>query len=47
MQACNLDESLLDGVLRISFSSENTVEEIKKAAEILNKIVKHRKEIMS
>jgi cysteine desulfurase len=47
MLACNVSDSLLDGILRISFSSDNSEEEIISAAEILNKIVKHRKEIMS
>lgn len=47
MIACGVDETLLDGVLRISFSSDNTIEEINQAAEILNRTVKHRKEIMS
>lgn len=45
--ACGADEAAADGVLRLSFSSENTVDEIVKAAEILNKIVKNRKEIMA
>lgn len=45
--ACGIKESLADGILRISFSSDNTGEEIYRAAEILNKIVKNRKEKMS
>lgn len=45
--ACGISESLADGILRISFSSENTVEETESAAEILNGIVKNRKEKMS
>ncbi|MCH5146959.1 MAG: cysteine desulfurase [Clostridiales bacterium] len=45
--ACGISESLADGILRFSFSPENTVEEIKKAAEILNGTVKNRKQIMS
>lgn len=45
--ACGISESLADGILRFSFSPENTVEEIEKAAEILNKTVKDRKEIMA
>lgn len=44
--ACGIDEELADGILRISFSSENTVEEIKTAVEILNKTVKNRKKAM-
>ncbi|MGN0814338.1 MAG: cysteine desulfurase family protein [Candidatus Coproplasma sp.] len=45
--ACGIDEKLADGILRISFSPENTLEEIETAASILNGIVKNRKEIMS
>lgn len=44
--ACGYNEEIADGVLRLSFSSENTLQEAEKAAEILNKIVKHRKEVM-
>jgi cysteine desulfurase len=47
MQACGVGENLLDGILRLSFSPQNTPEEMEKSAEILNKIVKNRKEIMS
>ena len=45
--ACGISESLADGVLRFSFSPENTKEEVEKAAEILNKTVKNRKDIMA
>ena len=45
--ACGINERLADGILRLSFSPENTEEEIAKAAEILNVTVKNRKEIMS
>ena len=45
--ACGIDESSADGVLRISFSPENTLEEVKTAAEILNRIVKNRRDIMA
>lgn len=45
--ACGIAESLADGILRFSFSPENTVEEIENAAEILNSTVKNRKEIMA
>ncbi len=45
--ACGLKESSADGVLRLSFSAENTLEEINRAAEILNKVVKNRLDIMS
>lgn len=44
--ACGISEELADGILRISFSLENTVQEIERAAEILNKIVANRKKIM-
>lgn len=36
--ACGYDEKTADGVLRLSFSSETTEEEVLQAAEILNKI---------
>lgn len=45
--ACGADEKSADGVLRISFSHENTLEEIQTAAAILNRIVKNRLEIMA
>ena len=45
--ACGISESLADGILRFSFSPENSVEEIEKAAKILNKTVKNRKEVMA
>ncbi len=45
--ACGADEKTADGVLRLSFSSENTMSEIKTAAEILNNIVKNRLNIMA
>lgn len=45
--ACGIKEKEADGVLRISFSPENTEEEVKKAADIINKIVNNRKEIMA
>lgn len=44
--ACGIDDTLADGILRISFSPENTLEEIQNAAEILNETVKNRKQIM-
>jgi cysteine desulfurase len=47
MMACGVKEDLLDGILRLSFSSENTISEITEAAQILNSTVKNRKEIMS
>ena len=45
--ACGADEKTADGVRRLSFSSENTMSEIKTAAEILNNIVKNRLNIMA
>ncbi len=45
--ACGIDKTAADGILRISFSSENTVKEAETAAEILNKIVANRKNIMA
>jgi cysteine desulfurase len=36
--ACGYDEKTTDGVLRLSFSSQTTEEEIVRAAEILNEI---------
>lgn len=45
--ACGIDKASADGVLRLSFSPENTVEEAKSAAQILNKIVSNRKSIMA
>lgn len=44
--SCGLDETAADGVLRLSFCPENTVEEAVTAADILNETVKRRKEIM-
>ena len=36
--ACGYDEKVADGVLRISFSPETTLEEVERGAEILNEI---------
>lgn len=44
--ACGYKENIADGVLRLSFAPENTLNEAQEAVEILNKIVKHRKEVM-
>ena len=44
--ACGYSENVADGVLRLSFSPENTLTEAQEAVEILNRIVKHRKEVM-
>lgn len=45
--ACGLKEDMADGALRISFSAENTVQEIEEAAEIMNSVIKNRKDIMA
>ncbi len=45
--ACGYPESVADGVLRLSLSPEITLDEILKAAEILNKIVSNRRAIMA
>lgn len=45
--ACGLSEKAADGVLRISFSPENTQKEIEEAARIMNAVVKSRKDIMA
>lgn len=44
--SCGICENVADGVLRLSFSPENTLDEVKTAAEILNLTVKRRKELM-
>lgn len=45
--ACGLGENIADGVLRLSFSSENSEDEALKAVKILNEITKNRKAVMS
>ena len=45
--ACGLGEKIADGVLRLSFSSENSEDEALKAVKILNEITKNRKAVMS
>ena len=45
--ACGIDKASADGILRLSFSLENTVDEARAAAQILNKIVSNRKSIMA
>lgn len=44
--SCGVPESKADGILRLSFSPENTLEEAKEAAKILNETVARRREIM-
>ncbi len=46
IEACGYDKHVLDGVLRISFSHENTLEEIKTAIFILNKTAEKLKGIL-
>lgn len=46
MLACGIGEDVADGILRLSFGADNTEEEIRQAAEILNNTVKNRREIM-
>jgi len=45
--ACGGKENMADGALRISFSAENTAQEIEEAAGIMNTVVKNRKDIMA
>ena len=44
--SCGVDEVNADGVLRISFSPENTLDDVRAAVQILNETVKNRREIM-
>ena len=46
IEACGYKEDVLDGVIRISFSTETTLDEIKKAVEILNSTTQKLKRIM-
>ena len=45
--ACGVPESGADGILRLSFCPENTMEEVCQAADILNRVVKNRRDIMA
>lgn len=45
--ACGVKENMADGALRISFSAENTAQEIEEAAGIMNTVVKNRKDVMA
>ena len=47
IEACGFDNKVLDGVLRISFSTSNTIEEIKIAVDVLNKTAKKLKGILN
>jgi cysteine desulfurase len=44
--ACGYDEKTADGVLRISFSNQTTIEEIDEAVKILNEIGRDLKKRM-
>lgn len=46
IEACGYKKDLLDGVIRISFSHENTIEEAKEAVNIINETVKNLKRII-
>lgn len=45
--ACGLDKTTADGVLRLSFSPDNSAEEIVAAANILNEVVSNRRKMMA
>lgn len=45
--SCGIDKTLADGVLRLSFSPENTLSEAEEAAKILNEVVANRKKKMA
>ncbi len=47
IEACGFDRKVLDGVIRISFSHENTLEEVETAVSIINKTVKRLKGILN
>ncbi len=47
LEACGYDDNVLDGVIRLSFSSETTLEEARTAVEILNETVKKLKGILN
>ena len=47
IESCGYDKDILDGVIRISFSQENTLDECLTLIEILNKTVEKLKGILS
>ena len=47
IEACGYKKDVLDGVIRISFSSQNTIEEIHKFVECINSQAKKLKGIMN
>lgn len=46
IEACGYNKDILDGVIRLSFSHENTLDEAKSVVGILNKIIRKLKGIM-
>ena len=46
MLACGIEGTAADGILRLSFSPENSPEEMRRAAKVLNETVKNRREAM-
>ncbi len=46
IEACGYDKKVLDGVIRVSFSIQNTIDEIEKAVQIFNETAKNLKGIM-
>ena len=47
IEACGYKNDVLDGVVRISFSTSSTIEEAKKAVEILNETARKLKGILN
>ena len=47
IEACGYDSKILDGVIRVSFSVDNTIEEIISATDIINKTVYKLKGILT
>ncbi len=46
IEACGYQNAVLDGVLRVSFSADNTLDEVKEFTEKLDLVVKKFKRIM-
>ena len=46
IEACGYNEKVLDGVIRISFSPENTLDDAIEVADKLNEVVSKLKGIM-
>ncbi len=47
LEACGYNREVLDGIIRISFSTQTTLDEAKKGTEIINETVKKLKGILS